>query len=79
MDLRRFEEEFNTEVDIMTSLSHAGVDVKYLTSEIDEDNDTGYIYMDYVPFPTLSEYLVCILFSFVELLSLIFRKNRLMG
>jgi len=57
MDLRRFEEEFNTEVDIMTSLSHAGVDVKYLTSEIDEDNDTGYIYMDYVPFPTLSEYL----------------------
>jgi len=57
MDLRRFEDEFNSEVSIMLSLSHQGIDVRYLSSEIDEDNDTGYIYMDYVPFPTLSEYL----------------------
>jgi len=57
MDLRRFEDEFNSEVSVMMSLSHQGIDVKYLSSEIDEDNETGYIYMEYVPFPTLSEYL----------------------
>jgi len=57
MDLRRFEEEFNAEVSIMMQLSHQGVNVNYLASEIDEDNDTGYIYMEYIPFPTLSEYL----------------------
>jgi len=57
MDLRRFEEEFNSEVSILLSLFHRGIDVKYITSEVDEENDTGYIYMDYIPFPTLSEYL----------------------
>jgi serine/threonine protein kinase len=57
MDLRRFEEEFNSEVSIMMNLTHQGVNVGYLSSETDEDNETGYIYMDYVPFPTLSEYL----------------------
>jgi len=57
MDLRRFEEEFNSEISIMMNLSQQGVDVKYLSSEADEDTDTGYIYMKYVPHPTLSEYL----------------------
>jgi len=57
MDLRRFESEFNSEVSVMMKLSHHGLDVRYLSSEIDEENDTGYIYMDYVPFPTLSEYM----------------------
>jgi len=57
MDLRRFEEEFNSEVSVMMSLTHMGVNVNYLSSEIDEENDTGYIYLDYVSFPTLSEYL----------------------
>jgi len=57
MDLRRFKEEFNSEVEIMKMLTAEGVGVNFLTSEIDEDNDTGYIYMDYISFPTLSEYL----------------------
>jgi len=57
MDLRRYEDEFNSEVSIMMSLSFQGIDVRYLSSETDEDNETGYIYMSYVPFPTLSEYL----------------------
>jgi len=55
MDLRRYEDEFNAEVSIMMSLSFRGIDVKYLSSETDDE--TGYIYMNYVPFPTLSEYL----------------------
>jgi hypothetical protein len=59
MDLLRFKEEFNSEVDIMKMLTEEGVGVNFLSSEIDEDNDTGYIYMDYISFPTLSEYLVC--------------------
>jgi len=57
MDLRRFEEEFTSEVNVMISLTDQGVDVKYLSSEIDEENDTGYLYMDYISLPTLSEYL----------------------
>jgi len=56
MDLRRYEDEFNAEVSIMMSLSFRGIDVRYLSSETDDD-ETGYIYMNYVPFPTLSEYL----------------------
>jgi serine/threonine protein kinase len=57
MDLRRFEDEFNAEVSVLMSLSHQGIDVGYKSSEIDEDNETGYIYMNYFPFPTLAEYL----------------------
>jgi serine/threonine protein kinase len=57
MDLRRFEEEFNSEVSILMSLTQKGVNVNFLSSEVDEDNDTGYIYMNYIPFPTLSEFL----------------------
>jgi serine/threonine protein kinase len=57
MDLRRFEEEYNSEVNIMTTLSQRGVNVQYISSEIDGGNDTGYIYLKYVPYPTLSEYL----------------------
>lgn len=59
MDMRRFEEEFNSEVSIMMKLTQKGVNVNFLSSEVDEDNDTGYIYMNYIPFPTLSEFLVC--------------------
>jgi len=57
MDLNRFEEEFNSEVSIMMALTHKGIDVGYRSSEIDEDNDIGYIYMNFVPFPTLAEYI----------------------
>jgi len=57
MDLRRFEDEFNAEVSVLMYLSHKGIDVGYKSSEIDEENETGYIYMNYFPFPTLSEYL----------------------
>lgn len=64
MDLRRFEEEFNSEVSIMMNLTQKGVNVNFLSSEVEEDTDTGYIYMNYIPFPTLSEFLVCFYFSF---------------
>jgi serine/threonine protein kinase len=57
MDLRRFEEEYNSEVNIMKTLSQNGVNVQFISSEVDTDIDTGYIYMNYVPFPTLSEFL----------------------
>jgi serine/threonine protein kinase len=57
MDLRRFEEEYNSEVNIMKTLSQNGVNVQFISSEVDAENDTGYIYMNYVPFPTLSEFL----------------------
>jgi len=57
MDLRRFDDEYNQEVSIMMYLTHQGIDVGYQGTEIDEESDTGYIYMKYIPFPTLSEYL----------------------
>jgi len=57
MDLRRFEEEYNSEVSIMMNLSQQGVNVNFLAAEVDEVNDTGYIYMHYVPFPTLAQFL----------------------
>jgi serine/threonine protein kinase len=57
MDLRRFEEEYNSEVSVMLNLSQQGVNVNFIASEVDEVNDTGYIYMNYLPFPTLSEFL----------------------
>jgi len=57
MDLRRFEDEFNAEVSVLMSLAHRGIDVGYKSSEIDEETDTGYIFMTYFPFPTLAEYL----------------------
>jgi len=57
MDLKRFEQEFNSEVSMLMSLTHKGINVGYRSSEIDEDNETGFIYLDYIPFPTLSGYL----------------------
>jgi len=57
MDLRRFEEEYKSEVRIMSLLTQKGISVQYLDSEVDADIQSGYIYMKYVPFPTLSEYL----------------------
>lgn len=59
MDLRRYEEEFNSEVNIMMTLSQRGINVQFICSEKDYEIDTGYIFMNYVPFPTLSEFLVC--------------------
>jgi len=66
MDLRRFEEEYNSEVNIMKSLSQNGVNVQFISSEIDADIDTGYIYMNYVPFPTLSEFLEKLMYGMKE-------------
>jgi len=57
MDLRLYEDEFNAEVSTMMSLTHQGVDVGYRYSETDDDNNRGYIYMNYIPFPTLAEFL----------------------
>jgi len=66
MDLRRFEEEYNSEVNIMKTLSQNGISVQYISSEVDRDIDTGYIYMNYVPFPTLSEYLEKLMYGLNE-------------
>jgi len=77
MDLRRFEDEFNSEVSIMMKLSHQGIDVRYLSSEIDEENETGYIYMDFVPFPTLSEYMESFSYGLKEHHALVIFQNLL--
>jgi serine/threonine protein kinase len=66
MDLRRFEEEYNSEVNIMKTLTQNGVNVQFISSEVDEDIDTGYIYMNYVPFPTLSEFLEKLMYGMKE-------------
>jgi len=66
MDLRRFQEEFNSEVNIMKTLSQNGVNVQFISSEVDADIDTGYIYMNYVPFPTLSEFLEKLMYGMKE-------------
>jgi len=66
MDLRRFEEEYNSEVNIMKTLTQNGVNVQFISSEVDADIDTGYIYMNYVPFPTLSEFLEKLMYGMKE-------------
>jgi len=75
MDLRRFEEEYNSEVGIMNTLSQRGINTQYISSEIDEDLDTGYIYMNYVPFPTLSEYLEKLMYGMKEQQALLVLYN----
>jgi len=75
MDLIRFEAEFNSEVSIMMSLSHRNIDVGYRSSEIDEDNDVGYIYMNFFPFPTLSEYIETTPFGLKEPQAISIFKN----
>jgi len=57
MDLLRFETEFELEVNMLMSLTHQGINVGYRSSEIDEDDNAGYIYLDFIPLPTLSEYI----------------------
>jgi len=66
MDLRLHEKEFNSEVDIMKTLSQNGVNVQFISSEIDAEIATGYIYMKYVPFPTLSEFLENLMYGMKE-------------
>jgi len=66
MDLRRFEDEYNSEVNIMKTLTQNGVNVQFISSEIDTDIDTGYIYMNYVLFPTLSEFLEKLMYGMKE-------------
>jgi len=66
MDLRRFEDEYTAEVNIMKTLSQNGVNVQYISSEVDSDILTGYIYMNYVPFPTLSEFLEKMMYGMKE-------------
>lgn len=54
MDLRRYDREFDSEVRVLALLDdHAGI-VKLKHSQV--VRDTGYIYMDYIPFPNLYNY-----------------------
>jgi len=57
MDLNRYVNEFETEISIMMVLMNQGINVGFRSSESDEENDFGYIIMDYVPFPTLTEFI----------------------
>jgi len=77
MDLRRFEEEYNSEVSIMMNLSSSGVNINFLSAEVDEENDTGYIYMHYIPFPTLAEFLEKATYGIAERQSMIIFNNLL--
>jgi len=54
MDLRRYLREFESEVTVLSCSSHEGV-IGYRGSEVIDS--VGLIYMDYVPHPTLAEYL----------------------
>lgn len=53
MDLRRYTREFSSEARVLARLDHAGI-VKFRHSQIIQD--TGYIYMDYIPHPNLFNY-----------------------
>jgi len=54
MNLRLYGREFDSEVSIMIRLAHGGI-VGYRFAEVLQDN--GYIYMEYVPFPTLYDFI----------------------
>jgi len=54
MDLRRFLKEFESEVSVLSCLSHSGL-IGYRGSEVMDS--VGLIYMDYVPHPTLLEHM----------------------
>lgn len=53
MDLRRYEQEFDSEIKVLSSLQHEGI-VQLKFSEI--IRDTGFIYLEYISFPTLYDY-----------------------
>jgi len=53
MDLRRYTREFSSEARVLARLDHEGI-VKFRHSQIVQD--TGYIYMDYIPHPNLFNY-----------------------
>eukprot|EP01126_Amoeba_proteus_P030032 TRINITY_DN2974_c0_g1_i1.p1 TRINITY_DN2974_c0_g1~~TRINITY_DN2974_c0_g1_i1.p1 ORF type:complete len:283 (+),score=30.10 TRINITY_DN2974_c0_g1_i1:41-850(+) len=53
MDLRKYGQEFATEVSILSNLLHDGI-VKYPHSEV--VRETGYIFLEYLPYPTLYDY-----------------------
>jgi len=57
MDLTRYVNEFETEISIMMILMNQGINVGFRSSESDEENDFGYIIMDYFPYPTLTEFI----------------------
>jgi serine/threonine protein kinase len=54
MDLRRYLREFESEVSVMSTLSHEGL-IGYRGSEVLDS--VGLIYMDYMPFPTLFDHI----------------------
>eukprot|EP01126_Amoeba_proteus_P030034 TRINITY_DN2974_c0_g2_i5.p1 TRINITY_DN2974_c0_g2~~TRINITY_DN2974_c0_g2_i5.p1 ORF type:complete len:226 (-),score=24.80 TRINITY_DN2974_c0_g2_i5:30-707(-) len=53
MDLCRHRREFETEVNILSNLLHDGI-VECLDSEV--VRETGYIFLEYLPYPTLYDY-----------------------
>jgi len=54
MDLRRYLREFETEVSVMSTITHEGL-IGYRGSEVVDS--VGFIYMDYMPFPTLFDHI----------------------
>lgn len=54
MDLRRYLREFESEVSVMSTLSHEGL-IGYRGSEVLDS--VGVIYMDYMPCPTLFDHI----------------------